>query len=420
MNKYKVRELPGSSNNKGRNKNSKNKSKKKSGKVLTAGRIVLLTFLSLIFVFFLAVNIFLYVYKPPIDDTPFFDIEGDLEFMAGIDEDGDEIPPGVDMSKDRNSDCYTFLILGLDGEGGGRFVGRTDNMMLAMFNVKENTISILNIPRDTYVGINYADTAIMNGVYPRGRINASKNGKRGDEASVDGIKYLCGVIKNTFGIPVNYYVMIDLDGFKLLVDKIGGVDFAVPLRMKYDDPYQNLHIDLQPGLQPLDGKKAEQVIRFRHGNIYANGSREPNYYDIGYPGEDIGRIQTQQRFIAAVLKKMLSKPDVNTIKGLFEVGSDYMLTNISLANAGWFAAKVTGVKIENIRTHAVPGNYIPSVNRYEAYKPETMEIINKYYNPYKKDIPETNFNIYDKDLLDFTGYKPEINIDGDAMNDLTK
>ena len=418
MNKYKVRELPEGKKNNSRSKNN-NKNKKKSGKVLTAGRIVLLTFLSLIFVLFLAVNIFLYVYKPPIDDTPFLDMESDFEIFVGFDEDGDEIAPGVDMSKDRNGDCYTFLILGIDGEGGGRFVGRTDNMMLAMFNVKENTVSILNIPRDTYVTKTYADNAIINGVYPRGRNNALNNGKKGDEASVEGIKYLCGVIKYTFGIPVNYYVMIDLDGFKVLVDKIKGVEFDVPLRMKYDDPTQNLHIDLQPGLQHLDGDKAEMVIRFRHGNIYKN-SREPNYYDIGYPGEDIGRIKTQQRFIAAVMKKILSKPDVNTIKALFEVGSEYMLTNISLANAGWFAAKVTSVKLENIRTHAVPGNYIPSVNRYEAYKPETMEIINKYYNPYNKEIPETNFNIYDKDLLNFTGYKPEINIDGETMNDLAK
>ena len=426
MNQYKIHRLTDGKKNNGviksnknnkspNNKNKKNnKIKKKSGKVLTAGRIVLLTFLSLIFMFFLAINIFLYVYKPPA-----VDIGGDFDFdLLGPPDENDidiEAPAIQPMeAKDRNSDCYTFLILGMDGGSG--FIGRTDTMMLAMFNVKENKISILNIPRDTYVGSNYSNNALMNGVYARGRTNAINKGiPRGDEASIEGIKYLCTIVKYTFGVPVNYYVLLDLKGFKVLVDRVGGVDFDVPIRMKYTDPYQNLYIDLQPGLQTLDGNKAEQLIRFRHNDDGTGYGRTIN--GEFYASEDIGRIQTQQRFIAALMKKMLNKPSVDTIKGLFEVATDYMLTNISLADAGSFAAKITNVKLENIRTHTVPGNWIGAVGRYEAYKAETMEIINKYYNPYKKDIPATNFNIYDKDL----GYvaKPEIDIDGKTMNNLT-
>ena len=414
MNQYKVQKLTDGKKSGGSNKNKKKKNRKKAGNVLTAGRIVLLTFLSLIFLLFLAMNIFLYVYKPPVVDIgDEFDVD-----LLGPPDDGPESETPVIQpmeAKDRNTDCYTFLILGMDGGSG--FIGRTDTMMLAMFNVKENTISILNIPRDTYIGANYSNNSLMNGVYARGRSNAVGNGTpKGNEASVEGIKYLCSIIKYTFGIPVNYYVLIDLKGFKVLVDKIGGVDFDVPIRMYYTDPEQNLYIDLQPGLQLLDGNKAEQLIRFRHNN---DGTGYGKYINGEfYPSEDIGRIQTQQRFIAALMKKMLSKPDINIIKGLFEVGTDYMLTNMTLADIGSFAAKITNVKLENIRTHTVPGNWIGSVGRYEAYKAETMEIINKYYNPYKKDIPATNFNIYDKDLGGLP--KPEIDIDGKTMDNLTK
>jgi len=388
----------------------KSKSKGKDEKVMTVGRIIFLTFLSLIFVLFLAINIFLYIYHPSSDSIPDIDI---LDFEPELGEGEDiESPqnPRVDMSKERNKDCYTFLIVGIDILGG-----TTDTMMVAMFNVKESTISILNIPRDTYVSTkNYSGK--INGVYARGRNNAIASGvPRGEEASRKGLEYLSSMIKYTFGIEIQKYILIDLRGFKVLVDKIGGVEFNVPMRMKYTDPEQGLYIDLQPGWQHLDGGKAEQLIRFRHGD-----KGQPNYYDIGYPGEDIGRIKTQQHFMAALMKKVLAKPDVNTMKGLYEVGANYMVTNISVADAGWFATKMTNVKLENVRTHTVPGNWLGSVLRYEAYKAETMEIINRYYNPYRRDIPETNFNIYDRDLVGYTGYKPEIDIDGKTMDTLVK
>ena len=124
--------------------------------------------------------------------------------------------------------------------------------------------------------------------------------------------------------------------------------------------------------------------------------------------------------MSALMKKMLSNIDANTIKGLFEFGADYIISNISNVDAGWFAAKMINVKLENIRTHTVPGAWISSVLRYEAYKTETIEIINKYYNPNKdkEDIPESKFNIYDKDLALLNGYKPEIDIDGKTMDSL--
>ncbi|MCL2815227.1 MAG: LCP family protein [Oscillospiraceae bacterium] len=404
MNQYKVQKLAEIKKKKPANK----KKKSKTGKVLTAGRVILLTFLSLLLSFFLAVNIFLYVYRPSQAEEDYLDL--DDEFAIVIDDEGEQSPNPPADPGDKNSDCYTILILGQDVGGGN-----TDTMMLAMFNVKENTISVLNVPRDTYVSTKNFSGRI-NAVYATGYNRAVRDGTpRGEEASKAGIRYLNAMIKYTFGLEVQKYVLLDLAGFKVLVDRFGGVDFDVPFRMKYTDPYQNLYIDLQPGLQPLDGNKAEQLVRFRHGDPgYPGYGRTIN--GVFYPSEDIGRIQTQQRFIAALLKKMLSKIEVNTIKALFEVGEEYMVTNISIADAGWFAAKMTNVKLENIRTHTVPTNWISSVLRLEAYKAETIEIINKYYNPYKKDIPETNFNIYDKDLAGLA--KPEINIDGNTMDSL--
>ena len=63
-------------------------------------------------------------------------------------------------------------------------------------------------------------------------------------------------------IPVNYYARINLEGFRNIIDILGGVEFNVPFDMLYDDPAQNLHISLEKGLQILDGVKAEQLVRF--------------------------------------------------------------------------------------------------------------------------------------------------------------
>lgn len=402
MNRSKIKRLPGRVNKK--THNSKNM------KVMTAGRIILMAFVSLLFLLFLSIYLFLTFYRPYVPPSPLIKNDssgfGD-EFMPDINSEEENF--FTDMSGEWNTDCFTFLFAGLDNIGG-----TTDTMMIAMFNVKENSISILNIPRDSYVTTKNHSGKI-NGVYSQGRGIAKKAGLSGEDISIKGMAYLKEMINYTFGIPIHKYALINLNGFKELVDKIGGIYFDVPIRMKYTDPEQGLYIDLQPGYQLLNGNKAEQVIRFRHNDDGTGYARNIN--GEYYPDEDIGRIKTQQKFTAALIKKLLNPIDINNIKSLFEVGSKYMVTDISAADMLWFAQKMTNVKLENIRSHTLPGFWISP--RYEIYSKESIEIINKYYNPYKKDIPESNFHIYDKTIVNAPG-KPEIDIDGSLMSEMVK
>jgi LCP family protein required for cell wall assembly len=240
----------------------------------------------------------------------------------------------------------------------------------------------------------------FNGVYKNGYNTAIKAGKTKEEAREDGIKTVARMIKVTFGLPVNKYILADLDGFKAMVDAVGGVDMEVPVRMKYADPEQNLYIDLEQGWQHLDGGKAEQLIRFR-----------------GYAMADIERIRTQQKFMAALMKKML-KFDVGQIKKLFDINSKYVTTNLTTIETGWFAAKMLDVKLENIRMNTIPGEeyWVGADSCYSTYKAEVMEIINKYYNPYTEEIPANNFNIFEPSRQ----YAHLSNIDGITMDSLVK
>ena len=131
------------------------------------------------------------------------------------------------------------LVMGTDGGNT-----RTDTMVLICVNPREKEVKMLSIPRDTRVRINNSFEKI-NAATVRG----------GAELAVQ-------KVMEVTGIPIHNYVMVDLKGFRSVIDILDGLDFDVPQRMYYVDPYQDLRIDLQKGPQHLDCKKAEHLVRF--------------------------------------------------------------------------------------------------------------------------------------------------------------
>lgn len=92
------------------------------------------------------------------------------------------------------------------------------------------------------------------------------------------------------GIPIDYYICVDVDGFVQVVDAVDGIDFDVPIHMAYDDPLQDLHIHFEPGMQHINGKEALAICRLRKNS---DGT-------MAYPDSDIGRTRTQQQLLAAI------------------------------------------------------------------------------------------------------------------------
>ena len=122
----------------------------------------------------------------------------------------------------RREDVYTFLLVGRDdGQGGG---GNTDTMMVGCYDVKNGTVDVLSIYRDTMVDVP-GEIPKINSVYNR-----------------QGIEGVQKQIKNLIGYTPDYYFVVELDAVAELVDAIGGVDYEVPYNMDYDDPTQDLHI----------------------------------------------------------------------------------------------------------------------------------------------------------------------------------
>ena len=174
---------------------------------------------------------------------------------------------------------YTILVSGVDDHNGG-----SDTNILVAVDAENDYIYGVSIPRDT--------KAVING----------KNHKINFAYNSGGTALLAETISQQLGIPVDFTVTVDLDGFAALVNAIGGVDFEVPISMNYDDPYQALHLHFSAGMQQLSGAEALKVVRFRHNN---DGS--------GYGSEDIGRMQTQQNFLKAVAQQTLTLSNVDKV-----------------------------------------------------------------------------------------------------------
>ena len=374
---------------------------KKHSAGLTVGKIIFLVLLGLLFLFLLGVWLWLNVYTPSLGGTLDFSPDlGDWPFEVGmfVEEgmegesraDGSGLSERVSLER-RQGDNYKFLIVGRD-EGGLL----TDTVMLLHFNIKDAKISLLSIPRDSWIN-NSLYTGRINAAVAQGFNAARRQGKNRDEAFADGVTFLRHVISFTFGLPTDGYISVNLAGFKALVDAVGGVEFDVPQNMRYSDPYQNLHINLQAGVQTLDGDKAEQLVRFR----------------AGYADQDIGRIRTQHKFLAALARKMI-KFDIQQIRRISDAAAANVATNLSAANLVWFAAKLPEVGLENIILHTLPGE--PAVTSggasvWSLYRAESIQIINEHYNPHTEDIPEANFNIFELRRT----YTHQIDISGVTM-----
>lgn len=208
------------------------------------------------------------------------------------------------------------LFLGLD-----KVSRSTDVIVLVNFSPKDGKVNVLSIPRDTKVSHN-GKTYKVNAMYAVGKEELAKE-----------------KIGEIIGQKVDYVVVANPEGFRNIIDILDGVEVNVPRNMNYDDYDQGLHIHLKKGLQVLDGKKAEQFVRYRHG--YTEG--------------DLGRIDAQQIFFKAFMEqKMNPKYLFKADKILREVFNN-VETNMTLTDALKYAVYAKDLKMENVNFCVLPG-----------------------------------------------------------------
>lgn len=217
------------------------------------------------------------------------------------------------------------LILGLDNDEI-----RTDVILLANFNPDDGQLNLLSIPRDTRVVLNGTGRKI-NSLY-----------SRGEEALA------AQKIEELTGLPIHYYMTLDFEGFRKIIDALGGVELNIPFNMNYDDPAQKLHIHLKKGVQVLDGEKAEEFVRYRKGNIS----------NTGFTYDDNDRMKAQQDLIKSVVAQKLNIRYISRADEIFEILKKYMRTNVQISDVDYYLDSLMKLRYDKIGTYILPGDSV--------------------------------------------------------------
>lgn len=238
-----------------------------------------------------------------------------------------------------------IVVAGVD-EGGYR----TDLILLCQINKYDGEINILQIPRDT-------------------KITNKRNDKKINSAYYSGFDCMSNEIAQVTGIKPDDYIMIGFDGFIDVIDALGGVRVDVPVRMNYTDPVQDLVIDLQPGMQRLNGEEAQMFMRFRQNN---DGT--------GYRNGDTDRIEAQKLLYSAVLKKVKSPLGLLHAPAVFGAVVKNAESSMNAAEIFGFLKDALAYS-GNINFHTLPGagKYIGGGSYFVHNKNETNALIDEHF-----------------------------------------
>lgn len=275
---------------------------------------------------------------------------------------------GHDEETLKNLEQIQILLMGVSTDNGGKL---TDTIIVATYDPKNQKASLLSIPRDTFVGKNPQTGTGSD------KINALY--QKSPEKTLTKVNEITG-------LDIKYYMVIDNQALIKLVDVIGGVNFYVPIDMVYDDPTQDLHINLKEGQQKLNGDKAEQLLRYRHGNLDKKTGKYLGTYPEEYGGNDYGRMRTQREFMIETAKQTLQAKNILKVKEIVDIAYEYVETNLSVSVIKDYIPYAINIDINNIQSAVLPGgSFGPSTTPsyplwfFVADKKETAKLIEELY-----------------------------------------
>ncbi|MFC7391760.1 LCP family protein [Scopulibacillus cellulosilyticus] len=197
----------------------------------------------------------------------------------------------ADIAKDiQTVKPISFLLLGVDERPGDS--GRSDTMLVVTVNPKQKSAKILSIPRDTLTAIpGHGKQNKINAAYAYG----------GPDLSVHTVEHL-------FHIPIDYYIKINMDGLKDLINAVGGVTVQNDFAFNFNG------YTFPKGKVQLNGDKALAYVKMR--------KQDPN--------GDLGRENRQQKVIEAVMKKEMNLSGLKSLPDVLQALQNNVKTNLTL------------------------------------------------------------------------------------------
>ncbi|WP_316571144.1 LCP family protein [Neobacillus sp. YIM B06451] len=208
-----------------------------------------------------------------------------------------------------------ILLLGIDKDGGRN--SRSDSIMIAHYNQGKGTYKLTSIMRDSYVDIPG---------HGKHKINAA--------FALGGPELLRKTIKENFDLDIQYYAIIDFQGFVQVIDEAfpQGVEIDVEKKMS-----EYIGVKLEPGLQRLDGKHLLGYARFRHDAV-----------------GDFGRVERQQKVVSKVASELTSIEMLPKLPKLVGIVVPFVNTNMDTSDMLFMAKGFFGKGKEDIDTFRIP------------------------------------------------------------------
>lgn len=244
---------------------------------------------------------------------------------------------------------YLILLVGVDKNGNDDNTDftRTDTIMLISADTKTGKMELLSIPRDSRVKIR------------------DKFDKVNHAHAFGGIELTMQTLRQFLGLDIDYYVQVNYQALINIVDALGGVDYDVPEGI-------NIHkgkVKIHPGPNHLDGNEVMWYLRTR--NIYNNG--------------DIGRVNTQQAFVKAMVDEMVKKSKDMNLMTFISNYIKYVKTNLPMSAMLDLAGHIDSFSSDKMSTHTVPGME-QTINGTSYWIPDydkTWEIVDDNYSNFK-------------------------------------
>lgn len=355
----------------------KNRIKKKNAR-LTKSQISLIAVIFLIYTAVIFVAAWLIFYKPAqpsVDEIPFDtnpvetvdplkppldnEIQDETETSAVVSDDAYTVKEGI----------YNILIIGHDDTAL-----LADVVMVVNCDTNNGKISVMQIPRDTLVTIGLI-TNKNNEAFSHYYMDAKA--EKVDDPYFEAAERYAELLEQSLCINIHHKVIMNLKGFRSIVDAIDGVDVYVPSAMYYSDPEQDLYINIGEGWQHLDGYNAEGFVRFR----------------AGYTQADLGRVNAQKIFLTAMftkVKNIVKSADVSAITSLAGAVFNSVSTDLTISDIIYYAKFLPNVNLEEINMMTLPGDVAGAY--YVINRSAAIDVINDYFNIYNKDISDSIFD----------------------------
>jgi LCP family protein required for cell wall assembly len=224
---------------------------------------------------------------------------------------------------------FVLLLYGIDQREGQSDKGRPDTLMLALVDPDLLKVTLISIPRDSYVSI-------------PGRRNKDKINH---SFPLGGVDLTIRTIEEWLDTEIYGHVAIDFEGFRELVDLVGGVEVYVDQSVQFDSQADGTHIRLEKGEQVLDGKNALDFVRARLDN------RGPRYYTSDYK-----RMERQQLVLKELGSEIVSLKSLPKVFSMMNVVGNNVATTLSPDELDFLVRTFYKFDIKKLDTTSVQGD----------------------------------------------------------------